>query len=116
MRLSSPSISMPRVSLRSDGGAVSHRSLALVLKTCSLLELTCQLGNTAARSVVRYIEKCHNEGGNSLVKAVTGQLLAKSISIARLVRGVSDELGSLLWWPRMGVELYEVVALHVFGT
>ena len=50
------------------------------------------------------------------MKAVTGQLLAKSISIARLVRGVSDELGSLLWWPRMGVELYEVVALHVFGT
>lgn len=106
-----PSISMSSGGPRPDDAAVSH-SIALVLKACSCVELTCQLGNTAARSTVRYLAKRHHEAGNSMVKAVTGQLLAKSISLSRLVRGVSDELGSMIWWPRMGAELYEVVALH----
>ena len=50
----------------------------------------------------------HERAGESVQKAVTAELLAKSIHASRLVQGLSVELNNIIWWPRRGVELYNV--------
>jgi len=61
---------------------------------------------------VNYLEGTHERAGKSVQKAVTAELLAKSIHASRLVQGLSDKLNSIIWWPRRGVELYNVCSLH----
>ena len=78
-----------------------------------MTELACNTENTAARSVVSYLQEVHHRAVHSWKKAVTAELLARSISTARLVQGVSDEFISMIWWPRMAVELYEVSAMRL---
>ena len=91
----------------------SSRILSLlVLKPCDLVELTCDVGSKAMQAVVKYLEGVHNRAANSLQKAVTAELLANSIQASRLAQGLSDELSSIIWWPRRAVELYDVCSLH----
>ncbi len=93
--------------------STSSRILSLlVLKPCNLVELTCHAGSKATQAVVNYLEGSHERAGSPVQKAVTAELLANSIRASRLVQGLSDELSSIMWWPRRGVELYNVCSLH----
>jgi len=99
--------------MKSKGVSTSSRILSLlVLKPCDLVELTCHVGSKATQAVVNYLEGTHERAGTSVQKAVTAKLLAKSNHASRLVHGLSDELTSIIWWPRRGVELYNVCSLH----
>ncbi len=84
----------------------------LVLKPCDLIDLTCHAGSKATQEVVNYLRGSHERAGSPLQKAVIAELLANSIRASRLVQGLSDELSSITWWPRRGVELYNVCSLH----
>ncbi len=101
-------------SVRKSGGiSVTPRTLTLlVLKPCNLVELTCRIGCKATQSVVSCLEDSHARAGSSLKRSVTAKLLANSISTYRLIQGVSDEVTSMLWWPRTAVELYEVCSVN----
>ena len=98
--------------MKPEAGGTKSRVLSLLLKTCNLVEVTCQLGTAATQSLVECLEESHRSSGNRVKKAVTATLLKHSSSTCRLAELVSDELTSILWWPRMGVELYEVRWLH----
>ena len=104
---------MPGYSRRSKGVSASSRILAmLVLKPCDLVELTCQAGSKATQAVVHCLKRSHERAGNRVQKAVTAELLAQSVNACTLVQGLSAELSSIIWWPRRGVELYNVCPLH----
>ncbi len=93
--------------------STSSRILSLlVLKPCDLVELTCDVSSRAIQTVVTYIKGSHERACNPVQKAVTAELLANSIRASTLVQGLSDELSSIIWWPRRGVELYDVCSLH----
>ncbi len=94
-------------------GSTSSRIVSfLVLKACDLVDLTCHAGSKATQEVVNYLRGSHERAGSPLQKAVTAELLANSILASRLVQGLSDELSSITWWPRRGVELYNVCSLR----
>jgi len=104
---------MPGHSLKLNSVSSSSRILSLlVVKPCDLVELTCHVGSKATQGVVEYLEGAHERAGNSLQRAVIAGLLARSVHASRLVHGLSDELNSIIWWPRRGVELYNVCSLH----
>ena len=104
---------MPGYSRRLKGVSASSRILALlVLKPCDLVELTCHAGSKATQAVVHCLKRSHERAGNRVQKAVTAELLAQSVHACRLVQGLSAELNSIIWWPRRGVELYNVCPLH----
>lgn len=93
-------------------GGSSNRVLALLLKSCNLVEMTCKLGTAATQSLVGRLEESQSRTGNTVQKGVKASMLRYSTSTSRLAQGVSDEVISLLRLPRMGVELYEVSWLH----
>ncbi len=108
------SCKMPGYSLKLKSVSSSSRILSLlVLKPCDLVELTCHVGSKATQGVVEYLEGAHERAGNSLQRAVIAGLLARSVHASRLVHGMSDELNSVIWWPRRGAELYNVCSLHL---
>ena len=93
-------------------GGTKNRVLALLLKSCNLVEMTCKLGTSATQSLVGCLEETQCATERSVQKGVKATLLRHSTSTSRLAQGVSDEVISLLRLPRMGVELYEVRQLH----
>ncbi len=104
---------MPGYSLKPKSVSSSSRILSLlVLKPCDLVELTCHVGSKATQGVVEYLEGAHKRAGNSLQRAVIAGLLARSVHASGLIHGMSDELNSVIWWPRRGVELYNACSLH----
>ncbi|DBB15378.1 TPA: hypothetical protein ACH3X3_003612 [Trebouxia sp. C0006] len=101
---------MPGHSLKLNSVSSSSQVLSLlVVKPCDLVELTCHVGSKATQGVVEYLEGAHERAGNSLQRAVIAGLLARSVHASRLVHGLSDELNSIIWWPRRGVELYNAL-------
>ena len=90
-------------------GGTKNSVLALLLKSCNLVEMTCKLGTSATQSLVGCLEETQRGTEKSVQHSVKATLLT---STARLAQGVSDEVISLLRVPRMGVDLYEVRQLH----
>lgn len=103
---------LPGYSMEAKGVTTTSRILSLlVLKPCELIELTCHVSSRATQAVVNYLEGTYEQAGKPVQKAVTAELLAKSIHASRLVQRLSDELNSITWWPCRGVELYNVCSL-----
>lgn len=95
-----------------ETGGSNNRVLALLLKGCNLLEMTCKLGTSATQSLVGCLKESQRRAGNPVQKCVKASMLRYSTSTSRLAQSVSDEVISLIRLPRMGVELYEVRWLH----
>ena len=102
---------MPGYSMKVASTSSQILSL-LVLRPCDLIELTCHAGSKATQAVADHLRGSHQRASRSLQKAVTAELLANSVRASTLVQGLSDELSSIIWWTRRGVELYNVCCLH----
>ncbi len=83
--------------MKYKSASTSSRILSLlVLEPCDLVELTCHAGSKATQAVVNYLKGSHERAGNAVQRAVTADLLAKSVHASTLVQGVCDELSSII--------------------